>query len=199
MGRLSGVATGCQQSCRPAAERFTGGRSTLEPSVRCVEAEVMSEAIRTGTPAQIWQALVKEAGERNRWPLDETHESYLVFLLLRYQREPWLLSRVYGLDWMEALQQVGTARAESLREVGDRCLVVAGLFPELAERRRVSVEYFMDIGRSAYQGVADASRQAYAALYGQLSQSYRELVETLRAMRLLSGPELIRVPRGGRV
>jgi len=156
----------------------------------------MHETIRTGTPAQVWQALVKEAGERNRCPLDETHESYLVFLLLRYQREPWLLSHVYGLDWMEALQRVGSARAESLREVGDRCLVVAGLFPELAERRRVSVEYFMDIGRSAYQGVADVSRQAYAALYRQLSQSYRELVGTLQAMRLLSGPELIQVRRG---
>ncbi|HET6807146.1 MAG TPA: hypothetical protein VFH59_17055 [Frateuria sp.] len=157
----------------------------------------MFDAIHTGTPAQVWQALVKEAGERNRWPLDETHESYLVFLLLRYQREPWLLSHVHGVDWMEAMQRVGSARAEGLREVGDRCLVVAGLFPELAERRRVSVEYFMDIGRSAYQGVADASRQAYAALYRQLSQSYRELVGTLRAMRLLSAPELIRIPGHG--
>jgi hypothetical protein len=156
----------------------------------------MYEAIRTGTPAQVWQALVQEAGERNRRPLDETHESYLVFLLLRYQREPWLLSHVHGMDWMEALQRVGHARAEGLREVGDRCLVVAGLFPELAERRRVSVDYFMDIGRSAYEGVAEASRQAYAALYRQLSQSYHELVGTLQAMRLLSGPELIQVRRG---
>jgi hypothetical protein len=75
---------------------------------------------------------------------------------------------------------------------------VAGLFPELAERRRVSVEYFMDIGRSAYQGVADVSRQAYAALYRQLSLSYRDLVGTLHAMRLLSGPEPIQVPGKGR-
>lgn len=155
----------------------------------------MSETIRKGTPAQVWQALVQEAGERAGRPLDEASESYLVFLLLRYQREPWLLAHIFGMDWMEAQTLVGSARTEGLRDVGDRCLVVAGLFPGLAERRRVSVDYFIDIGRSAYQGVADASRHAYATLYRQLSRRYRELVGTLDAMRSLQEPKLIRFHR----
>lgn len=155
----------------------------------------MFETFRNGTPAEVWQALVQEAGERTGRPLDESSESYLVFLLLRYQREPWLLSHVVGVEWMEAQTRVGSARADGLRDVGDRCLVVAGLFPGLAERRRVSVDYFVDIGRSAYQGVADASRQAYATLYRQLSRSYRDLVDTLNAMRSLHEPQLIRFRR----
>jgi hypothetical protein len=155
----------------------------------------MSGTIKQGAPAQVWQALVQEAGERTGHPLDEASESYLVFLLLRYQREPWLLSHVHGVDWLEAQARVGSARADGLRDVGDRCLVVAGLFPGLAERRRVSVDYFIDIGRSAYQGVADASRQAYATLYRQLSHGYRDLVETLHAMRSPHEPQLIRLRR----
>ncbi|PWK87752.1 hypothetical protein [Fulvimonas soli] len=154
----------------------------------------MFEAFRRGTPAEVWQALVLEAAERAGHPLDEAQESHLVFVLLRYQNYAALLSHVHGVDWMEALSRVGSARADALRDVGDRCLLVAGLFPGLAERRRVTVDYFIDIGRSAYHGVAGATRQAYAALYEQLARSYRELVATLNAMRMLS-----KMPEGMRV
>jgi hypothetical protein len=145
----------------------------------------MNEAIRNGTPVELWQALVQDAYERTGRRLDESSESYLVFVLLRYQADHLLLSHAQGLDWLQALELAGRARADALRDVGDRCLLVAGLFPGLAERRRVSVDYFITIGRSAYQGAAGATRQAYAALYEQLARSYRELVQTLSAMRNL--------------
>lgn len=143
----------------------------------------MFDTFKQGAPAEVWQALVKEAAARTGRPLDESRESYLVFVLLRYQGDAWLLSHAHGLDWLDALNLAGSERAAALRDVGDRCLLVAGLFPGLAERRRVTVDYFIDIGRSAYLGAAAASRQAYAALYEQLARSYRELVGTLNAVR----------------
>lgn len=152
----------------------------------------MIETFQHGTPMQLWQALVHEAGQRTGHPLDETRESYLVFVLLRFQRDAQLLSHTHGVDWLDALELAGTARGDALRDVGDRCLLVAGLFPDVAERRRVSVGYYVDIGRAAYQGVADAGRRATAALYEQLAQSYRELVRTLSAMRRLESAMLPR-------
>ncbi|BBD79847.1 hypothetical protein [Aerosticca soli] len=154
----------------------------------------MIDAFKKGTPAELWQAAVLEAAQRTGRTLEETEESYLVFVLLRYQRDALLLSHAHGIDWLEALSRVGSARAEALRDVGDRCLLVAGLFPGLAERRRVSVDYFIEIGRGAYQGVAEVTRQAYASLYGQLAQSYRDLVAVLNGMRSLS-----RLPEGLRL
>ena len=144
----------------------------------------MFEAFKNGTPVEVWQALVQDAYEQTGRRLDESSESYLVFVLLRYQADGLLLARTQGMDWLLAMDLTGTARADALRDVGDRCLLVAGLFPGLAERRRVSVEYFIDIGRSAYLGVADVTRQAYAALYAQLARSYGELVHTLSAIRV---------------
>ncbi|GLQ92029.1 hypothetical protein [Dyella acidisoli] len=157
----------------------------------------MFEAFKNGTPVEVWQSLVQEAYERTGRRLDESSESYLVFVLLRYQADNLLLTRTQGMDWLLAMDLVGTARADALRDVGDRCLLVAGLFPGLAERRRVSVDYFIAVGRSAYLGVADATRQAYATLYAQLANGYRELVVTLDAMRRQSkAPVLIGSPRG---
>lgn len=142
----------------------------------------MSDAFRQGAPAELWQALVREAGERAGCALDEDCESYLVFVLLRHQREPRFFERAQALDWLHAQALPARARAEALRDVGDRCLLVAGLYPGLAERRRVSAEYFADLGRSAYLGVAEASRAAYAALYAQLAAIYRDLVRILGAL-----------------
>jgi hypothetical protein len=144
----------------------------------------MFEAFKNGTPVEVWQALVQDAYEQTGRRLDESSESYLVFVLLRYQADGLLLARTQGMDWLLAMDLAGAARADALRDVGDRCLLVAGLFPGLAERRRVSVDYFIDIGRSAYLGVADVTRQAYAALYAQLARSYGELVHTLSAIRV---------------
>ena len=146
--------------------------------------------MRQGASAELWQALVHEAGERAGFALDESRESYLVFVLLRHQGDGHLLARTQALDWLHAQAQSGSVREESLREVGDRCLLIAGLFPSLAERRRVNVRYFMDIGRSAYLGIADTGRSAYAAMFRQLATSYEELVCTLRAVR----PDMIGVP-----
>lgn len=146
----------------------------------------MLELFKNGTPVEVWQFLVQEAYEHTGRRLDESSESYLVFVLLRYQSDTLLLSQAQGVAWLQALERVGTSRADALRDVGDRCLLVAGLFPGIAERRHVNVDYFICVGRNAYQGVADATRQAYATLYAQLAKHYRELVDTLNAVRMLS-------------
>ena len=150
----------------------------------------MDGAITRGAQAELWQSLVHEAGERLHAPLDESRESYLVFVLLRYQRDDSLLARTLALEWFAAQANVGSARADALRDVGDRCLLIAGLYPGLAERRRVGIDYFIDLGSGAYLEVAQASRNAYAALFEELARSYRELVRTLRALRSADAPSL---------
>ncbi|HLT44635.1 MAG TPA: hypothetical protein VK000_08240 [Luteimonas sp.] len=139
--------------------------------------------IRQGAAAALWQDAIREALAGCGRTLDESQESYLVFVLLRHQRDERLLARVQALEWFDAQQREGSARRDALRDVGDRCLLVAGLFPDLAQRRRVAVDYFVDLGSGAYQGVADAGHDAYAALFAHLAASYRELVSALRGLR----------------
>ena len=136
-----------------------------------------------GAPAELYQSLVREGARRGGCPLDEASESYLVFVLLRHQRDDLLLVRTQALEWLQAQERCGRARADALRDVGDRCLLIAGLYPALAERRRVSLDYFIDLGRGAYRDVAAASRDAYGELFAQLAAGYRELVRVLHAVR----------------
>lgn len=151
--------------------------------------------LHSGTAAELWHHLLRDAESRSHVPLDEQQESYLLFVLLRHQNDADLLARIQALEWLRAQENVGQLRADALRDVGDRCLLVAGLFPQLAQRRRVSVDYFVTLGRSAYRDVAAACRNAYAELFAQLAAHYEALVQVLRGLRegslLMTQPALI--------
>src|SRR5690606_28600585 len=84
-----------------------------------------------------------------------------------------------ALELVDALEARGRTRLDELRDVGDRCLLIAGLFPRQAVRRRVGTRYFADLGRGAYGHVADAARHAYGDLFARLSAGFDAMVDVL--------------------
>jgi hypothetical protein len=154
----------------------------------------MNEPLRQGQATDLWQQLVQESGARVGAELDEELESYLVFLLMRHMRDAPLLGRVMALEYLEAMELVGQRRLDEQRDVGDRCLIVAGLFPEQARRRRVDDSYFIVLGQGAYYAVAEQARAAYAALFRRLAEAYEALVRVLTGVRGVAG---LALPDGG--
>src|SRR5437016_2911471 len=97
----------------------------------------------------LWQDVVKNAEDRCSISLKEELEAYLVSLLVRYTNKPEVAKQVLATAFMEALQRRANQRNVSLQHVGDQCLLFAGLFPRVAEKRHVKINYFVDLGRSA--------------------------------------------------
>ena len=143
----------------------------------------MTRIVTDTAATALWHELIREAERNGAAPLDDDAESYLVFLLMRHLRDAELGGRVMALDYLDALHHAPTPREQRLRDVGDRCLLVAGLFPRLAERRRVPRDYFLALGQDAYDGVARCTRAGYGALFAQLAQAFVRLAETLAGMR----------------
>lgn len=143
--------------------------------------------ILTGDGTNLWHDLVREGEQRSRERLDEDAESYLVFTLMRHHRDAPLAHRTMALELLDALHCSGRRREGELRDVGDRCLLLAGFYPELAQRRRVDLRYFIQLGRGAYAQLADEMRAALARLYAHLAQDFDRLVRVLMAVRTLSG------------
>ena len=54
--------------------------------------------LTTGTVTQLWHALLREGEQRARIALPETHESYLVFALVRLSRDALLTGRTLALE-----------------------------------------------------------------------------------------------------
>lgn len=148
------------------------------------------EVPRQGSALQLWHELVRDGEDRAHVELPETVESYLVFMLQRHQRDGLLGARVMALDLLDGLDRVGSDRADALRDVGDRCLLIAGLFPALARRRNVTPRYYAALGRSAYEGVALGTRAGYSELFAQLANAF----DAMR--RVLARSALPHVPIG---
>jgi hypothetical protein len=137
---------------------------------------------RQGQQLELWHELVRDGERQAGIELGESVQSYLVFVLMRYLRDGALADHVLALDLLAAAEHSGHARADALRDVGDRCLLIAGRFPGLAERRHVSPDYFNTLGCGAYLGVAQAARAGYATLFAELARAFNAMVRVLGAL-----------------
>lgn len=147
----------------------------------------MASLILEPTSTAQWQRLVREASVNSSRKLDEELESYLVFLLARVCGQTELLERVVALEYLHTLKAAGVARNEHLREVGDQCLLFAGLFPHLARKKLVRISYFVQLGCNAYQLLAATLNHTAARLYDDLSSTFVMLMDILHRMREQQG------------
>lgn len=137
-----------------------------------------------------WHTLVHEAEQDYGCHLDEAMQSYLVFTLMRFAKNPQLNAKALALDYLTSHHLPNGIRSEQLRDIGDQCLLVSGLFPQSAEKRQVSVDYYVDLGRSAYQHIGSVTQKGIAELYQQLAESFILLMDLLQTIRQYSTPAL---------
>jgi hypothetical protein len=141
-------------------------------------------AILTDVPQlALWTDLVHDAEHGAALRLDEELESYLVFLLMGHTRDVQLGRGAVALDYLLARAESGTRLKQELRDVGDRCLLLAGLYPEQAERRLVTISYFLNLGARAYDELSSALSASVAELYDRLAQAFAHLVRVLMELR----------------
>jgi hypothetical protein len=142
----------------------------------------VTHALHNGPALALWHDLVSEGERRAGLALGESVQSYLVFVLMRHLRDGALLARTLALEWLWACEQAGSARADAMRDVGDRCLLIAGRYPGLAERRRVTPAYFAQLGCGAYHGVAESAHGGYATLFAELAHAFDAMVRVLGSL-----------------
>ena len=139
--------------------------------------------ILTDSQTALWVDLVHEAEHDASAPLGEELESYLVFLLIAHMRDTHLHRNAIAIDYLLAKAQPGKRQREELRTVGDRCLLLAGLYPEQAQQRMVGLDYFIAMGSQAYNELAHALRATVADRYQHLARAFARVVRVLLEVR----------------
>jgi hypothetical protein len=133
------------------------------------------------TETSQWHALLNDAQASRKCFLEEEIESYLVFLLMRFNQSPHLANSVLALDFLKISQTpAGKVKRDLLQQVGDQSLLFSGLFPGLAEKKHVSVDYFIDIGKTAYYAVA---QQDTCDLFHSLNLHFKSMRRVLTAIQ----------------
>ncbi len=162
--------------------------STLEEKGTICRGLAMDSLLLQTTTIAQWQALVKDAELASHLSLGQELESYLVFLLGRFNQRPDIANCVLATEFLSSLEKTPYRQRDCLREVGDKCLLFAGFFPEQAEKRRVKIKYFIELGQTAYVQVASLSKTQSASLYRALSCGFVHLMEVLHAIRGFRDP-----------
>ncbi|MBA2654585.1 MAG: hypothetical protein H0U71_05925 [Gammaproteobacteria bacterium] len=151
----------------------------------------MNRLVLHSTSLAQWYTLVNEAEDFFGKRLDTDLESYLVHLLQRYTNKPDISDTILAIDYLDSLATSGKLRQEKLRDVGDKCLLFSGFFPESANRRLVTVSYFVELGRRAYFYLAELHNAGLltSKLYGLLRTHFVSLLDLLFSIRELSGEQ----------
>ena len=94
--------------------------------------------------------VVKETSVKRGYDLPEPIEAYVVMLLADHVDKPNFLPNTFA----EAFLTIKSTK--DAKELGDTCLFVAGVFPNIGERKGLKRRYYQDIGSTSYEMVAEA-------------------------------------------
>lgn len=135
-----------------------------------------------------WQALLNEAQIAAAVTLQVELESYLAYMLMRFCTQPEITKNPIGLEFLLAIDRaLPTLQDQKLQDVGDACLLFSGLFPENAHKRRVSMNYYIELGQTAYELLShkyqQPSKLQTSQLYSSLSNQFVMMRDVLDAMR----------------
>lgn len=141
-------------------------------------------------PQDYFRELITDAMGKQKVSTQPETEFYLVNLLNQFIKTDQLYSRdgdgsvrdePLAIMVKEALEQPGI-RAQSVlfRHIGDVSLYKAGFFQDSLNRKLVDVDYYIDMGGSAYQQVAvRTEEEVIKSLYLELANKFASLVEVL--------------------
>lgn len=148
----------------------------------------MSSLVLT-SPQEYFRDLLGEAIQKQRVAVLPDTEFYLVNLLANFLKTDRLFTeQTDGSTAQEPLalmlaRSVDAPRDEqvkTLRRLGDVSLYVSGFFSDSLEKKVVDVDYYANMGMTAYARVAAMSRAAHVAeLYEQLSRQFHAFVDVL--------------------
>jgi hypothetical protein len=113
-------------------------------------------------------------------------EHYVVQLLAAYAAQP-IEERPLALKMLEAVEASPRARRVHLREVGDTSLYVSGFWAESLDNKLVDVDYYIDLGGTAYgelaRGGSGWTGDPFGGVFADLATNFARFVEVLMAVR----------------
>jgi len=109
-------------------------------------------------------------------------EHYLVQLLAAYAAQP-IQAQPLALKMLEAVDAAPRERRTQLREIGDTSLYVSGFWAESLADKLVDVDYYIDLGGTAYgelaRGGTGWTGDPFGDVFGELAANFARFVEVL--------------------
>ncbi|MEE3003057.1 MAG: hypothetical protein VX335_01770 [Pseudomonadota bacterium] len=145
-----------------------------------------------GSPEYLWLRLLQEAQLDLGLSLGEEVESYVLFTIIQYIERTNIGSEALGVAYLQAQLCYANDRLP-LKNVADTCLLMSGLYPLNSVRRKVSPDYFANLGVSSYFQLSDLSWRKdtpESSYYGDLAINFYDVIRVLFYIRCLNTENL---------
>ena len=142
----------------------------------------MSHVMLHTPDTALWHALVGEAQAVAGYTLAQETESYLVTTLMRFigNMSQSTNEHNHSMDMLDDFLDTGRIRYGNMQEVADQCLIFAGLFPDYAGQKQISINYFVELGQGTYAELAAGKADN---VYAQMSRDFVKLMDVLQSLR----------------
>ena len=140
---------------------------------------------RSSNDINTWHQLVRQAKDDCGHQFSDSLNHYLVLTLRAFVNKTDIASNVLALSYLENCDRESHVSIQNMRYVGDQCLILSGLFPERAQKRNVSLGYYVDLGKNSYMQLAGASRYLKVdnELFYELGIHFVGLMDVLHSLR----------------
>lgn len=135
--------------------------------------------LQNSTSIALWHDIIHEAEAACKVVLKTDIEAYLVYLLIRYTNKPEIINQRIATEFLNGMTLLRRERHVVLQDVGDKCLIFSGLFPNIAKKRLVKLNYFVQIGQSAYATISTERSD----LYSVLAKQFVPMMDILQSIR----------------
>ena len=157
--------------------------------------------VRSESPTEYFRELVESAMQHQRVAARELTSFYVVNLLtgfIHLDRSAGADDQPLAVTFARALQGAGIAQRDGLRKVGDLSLFISGFFSDSLNRSLVDVDYYIQLGGSAYGSLArQAPTNTFGDVFDELSGKFAEFVDVLSEVSerssLTSNTDLLRL------
>ncbi|HYD50352.1 MAG TPA: hypothetical protein VEB21_18490 [Terriglobales bacterium] len=137
---------------------------------------------------EFFRDLLREAMRSQAVDSSEDTEFYLVKLLESFIKpdHDWL-DRPLALEFLESFHSPDRLRYGKLKRVGDTTLFLSGIFMESLHRKVVGPDYYISLGRSAYEQLSGLSAELGAHVgdsFAELADRFTDYVRVLAELSL---------------
>jgi hypothetical protein len=138
---------------------------------------------RHASASEFFHQIVTAALKNQHVDTSEPTECYLVNLLSAFIKAP-LDDQPLALKMASAAAATPDERIRHLKEVGDTSLYVSGFFADSLQRKRVDVDYYIQMGGAAYALLSHAFRgyrhsEVFGGVYCELGSKFARFVDVL--------------------
>ena len=157
--------------------------------------------VRSESATEYFRELVESAMQHQKVAARELTSFYVVNMLtgfIHLDRSAGADDQPLAVTFAKALQAAGIAQRDGLRRVGDLSLFISGFFSDSLNRGLVDVDYYIQLGGSAYGSLArQAPGDTFGDVFDELSEKFSDFVDVLTEVSertsLTSNSDLLRL------